>query len=155
LPTKLCTHKDDVDCINKRELESLSTEKFQFKSIDTDNLGNENTAYLKKILSILCPAKEELVLKKNAQVMLIKNLDVSKNLVNGARGVVIGFDNEKNGLPIVRFLNGAEHTFKYDSWSYKLNSSGSMVTRKALPLQLAWAISIHKSQVGHQNLIFN
>lgn len=77
--------------------------------------------------------------------MLTKNLDVSNSLVNGSRGCVVGFTETK--LPIVKFLNGQEITIKYESWSYKINSAGLMVTRKQLPLQLAWAISIHKSQV--------
>ncbi len=146
LPTKLCTHKDDVDFINKKELDALTHPRKEFKAIDTDALGNENTLYLNKLLSALCPARDQITLKLNAQVMLIKNFDVTNNLVNGSRGTVIGFDAERNMLPIVRFMNGMELTMKYDSWSYKINASGTLVTRKQLPLQLAWAISIHKSQ---------
>jgi ATP-dependent DNA helicase PIF1 len=145
-PTRLCTHKDDVDFINTRELESLPHAKREFRAIDTDALGHENTPHLNKLLSALCPAREQLTLKPHAQVMLIKNLDVANSLVNGSRGTVVGFDAERNHLPIVRFMNGAEMTMKYDSWTYKVSASGTLVTRKQLPLQLAWAISIHKSQ---------
>ncbi len=139
MPTKLCTHKDDVGCINKKELDSLNDAKYTFNSIDTGDTVNPT-----KSLNTLCPAGEELVFKKNAQVMLIKNLDVGNNLVNGSRGCIIGFTETK--LPIVKFLNGTELVIKYDSWSFRLNANGGMLTRKQLPLQLAWAISIHKSQ---------
>ena len=129
-----------MELINKKELESLKTEEKRYKAVDTGGFSNFH-----RILEKLCPAKEELVLKKNSQVMLIKNLDLGNNLVNGARGCVVGFTD--TNLPIVKFLNASEITIKYDSWSFKLSADGPMMTRKQLPLQLAWAISIHKSQV--------
>lgn len=144
MPTKLCTHKDDVDFINKKELDSLNTSKHTFNAQDEGD-----SISLKKILNILCPARDELTLAKNAQVMLIKNLDVSAGLVNGARGYVTGFTDSK--MPIVKFMNGAELTVKYESWSFRINSFGLTLTRKQLPLQLAWAMSIHKSQVNPHN----
>ena len=97
------------------------------------------------MLNKLCPAQEVIKLKVNSQVMLLKNLDVSSSLVNGSRGCVIGFTETK--LPIVKFLNGSKVTIKYDSWSFRINAAGQMATRRQIPLQLAWAISIHKSQV--------
>ncbi len=149
LPTRLFTHNDDVELINAKELNNLNKtsnstdQKFTFKSIDTGDTLNPT-----KTLNHLCPAGETLTLRKNAQVMLLKNMDVSGSLVNGSRGCVIGFT--ETNLPIVKFLNGTELTIKYDTWSFKLNSNGGggggMITRKQLPLQLAWAISIHKSQ---------
>jgi ATP-dependent DNA helicase PIF1 len=139
LPTKLCTHKDDVDLINKKELDSLKNENFKFKAIDSAEFMHST-----KLLNKLCPAPEELVLKVNTQVMLIKNLNVGSNLVNGSRGYVLAFNEQK--LPIVKFMNGTEMVVKYDSWSFRINAAGLMATRKQLPLQLAWAISIHKSQ---------
>jgi ATP-dependent DNA helicase PIF1 len=97
-----------------------------------------------KLLNKLCPAPDELILKINTQVMLIKNLKVSSNLVNGSRGYITGFNEQK--LPIVKFMNGTEMVIKYDTWSFKMNTAGLSATRKQLPLQLAWAMSIHKSQ---------
>jgi ATP-dependent DNA helicase PIF1 len=97
-----------------------------------------------KLLNKMCPANEVFKLKLNAQVILLKNLDVAGHLVNGARGCVVGFTESK--LPIVKFLNGKKVTIKYESWSFKINAAGQMATRRQLPLQLAWAISIHKSQ---------
>ncbi len=139
MPTRLFTHNDDVDLINTKELKNLKDQTYTFKSIDSGDTLNPT-----KSLNQLCAASETLTLKKNAQVMLLKNMDVSGNLVNGSRGCVVGFTD--TSLPIVRFLNGTEMTIKYDAWSFKVNTNGSMITRKQLPLQLAWAISIHKSQ---------
>jgi ATP-dependent DNA helicase PIF1 len=145
LPTKLCTHKDDVEYINKSELNSLkssdpATRDYPYTAIDTGDT---------KTLNQLCPAGEKLTLKKNCQVMLLKNLDVAGNLVNGSRGCIVGFS-EPTKLPIVKFLNGAEMVIKYDTWSFRQNGglggASSVLERKQLPLQLAWAISIHKSQ---------
>ena len=105
------------------------------------------------MLNKLCPAGDVLKLKLNAQVILLKNMNFSNSLVNGSRGCVVGFG-ESNKLPIVKFLNGMKVTVKYESWSFKMNAStGQMAARKQIPLQLAWAISIHKSQVSECEFI--
>lgn len=74
------------------------------------------------------------------QVMLLKNINVSKGLVNGARGVVKEFKNE---LPLVKFRNQL-YLAQPERWSLK--TSTGVVARKQVPLRLAWAFSIHKSQ---------
>ena len=117
----------------------METDKQVYTAYDSGDNG-----YAKKMLNILCPAKDELTLKVNSQVMLIKNLDVANNLVNGSRGCVVGFN--ENKLPIVKFMNQSEMVIKHEQWSFKINAAGQTLTRKQLPLQLAWAISIHKSQ---------
>lgn len=139
LPTKLCTHKDDVEFINTKEINDLSSDKQLYTAYDSGDFS-----YAKKLLNILCPAKDEIVLKKNAQVILTKNLDVANNLVNGSRGCVVGFNESK--LPIVKFMNQNEMVIKHETWTFKVNAAGQTLTRKQIPLQLAWAISIHKSQ---------
>lgn len=73
--------------------------------------------------------------------MLLKNISVSKGLVNGARGVVKEF---RDGLPVVRFRTN-EYVAKQERWSIK-TAEGHVLTRKQVPLRLAWAFSIHKSQ---------
>ena len=77
--------------------------------------------------------------------MLVKNMDMSCGLVNGSRGIVVGFTKDSQKFPIVRFYNGKEITIKLEVWTFRLNSNINM-TRMQLPLQLAWALSIHKSQ---------
>ncbi|XP_061488612.1 ATP-dependent DNA helicase PIF1 isoform X3 [Rhineura floridana] len=138
LATQLCTHKDDVELTNARRLQELPGEEKTYKAVDSDPLS-VNT------LDSQCPVSSNIELKQGAQVMLTKNLDVSRGLVNGARGVVIGFETEGKGLPKVRFLCGATNVVGLERWVLK-GPAGTYVSRQQLPLKLAWAISIHKSQ---------
>eukprot|EP00064_Thunnus_orientalis_P022492 superscaffoldBa00007613_g22690 len=120
LATRLCTHKDDVELTNENKLQQLP---------------GLNCFVL--IISF------QLV----QQVMLTKNLDVARGLVNGARGVVVAFESGKHGLPHVRFLCGVTEVLKPERWVFK-SGGGIHLSRQQLPLKLAWAISIHKSQVN-------
>ncbi|NXN19514.1 PIF1 helicase, partial [Indicator maculatus] len=138
LATRLCTHKDDVETTNERRLQQLSGELHTFEALDSDPM-------LMKLIDAQCPVGGRVELKVGAQVMLAKNLDMSQGLVNGARGVVVGFENEQKGLPKVRFLCGITQVIKMEKWVFK-GPSGIHLSRQQLPLKLAWAISIHKSQ---------
>jgi ATP-dependent DNA helicase PIF1 len=73
--------------------------------------------------------------------MLNRNLDVRAGLVNGSRGIVQGFN--AVGYPVVRFLSGPERVLAPESIPA---GGGQGWSRKQLPLELAWAISVHKSQ---------
>ncbi|XP_056353460.1 ATP-dependent DNA helicase PIF1 isoform X1 [Oenanthe melanoleuca] len=138
LATRLCTHKDDVEITNERRLQQLPGEVHVFEALDSDPM-------LVKLIDAQCPVGGRVELKLGAQVMLAKNLDVSQGLVNGARGVVVGFESEQKGLPKVRFLCGVTQLIKMEKWIIK-GPSGIHLSRQQLPLKLAWAISIHKSQ---------
>ena len=50
------------------------------------------------------------------------------------------------GFPVVVFTSGLEVTIVPERWSVRVGS-GKIASRRQLPLKLAWAISIHKSQV--------
>ncbi|XP_066048720.1 ATP-dependent DNA helicase PIF1 [Chamaea fasciata] len=138
LATRLCTHKDDVEITNERRLQQLPGKVHVFEALDSDPM-------LVKLIDAQCPVGGRVELKPGAQVMLAKNLDVSQGLVNGARGVVVGFESEQKGLPKVRFLCGVTQVIKMEKWVIK-GPSGVHLSRQQLPLKLAWAISIHKSQ---------
>ncbi|XP_069795057.1 ATP-dependent DNA helicase PIF1 [Narcine bancroftii] len=138
LATRLCTHKDDVEFTNEKKLQQLPGEMLTFEAVDSDPV-------LAEMLNAQCPAVQKLQLKKGAQVMLTKNLNVQQGMVNGARGVVIGFDPGNKSMPNVHFMCGVTETIKPEKWLVKA-SGGTYVTRQQLPLKLAWAISIHKSQ---------
>lgn len=138
LATRLCTHKDDVEFTNEKRLQRLPGEMLTFEAVDSDPMLGE-------MLNAQCPAGQKLQLKKGAQVMLTKNLDVQRGMVNGARGVVIGFEPGNKPMPQVRFMCGVTETIKPERWLVKA-LGGNYLTRQQLPLKLAWAISIHKSQ---------
>ncbi|KAM6202203.1 ATP-dependent DNA helicase PIF1 [Rhynchocyon petersi] len=138
MATRLCTHQDDVALTNERRLQELPGEVHSFKAMDSD-------PEQARILDAQCPVSRLLQLKLGAQVMLVKNLAVSRGLVNGARGVVVGFETEGRGLPQVRFLCGVTEVIRADRWTVQA-TGGQLLSRQQLPLQLAWAISIHKSQ---------
>ncbi|XP_075391882.1 ATP-dependent DNA helicase PIF1 isoform X1 [Tenrec ecaudatus] len=135
--TRLCTHQDDVAVTNQKRLQKLPGEVHSFEATDSD-------PEQARTLDAQCPASRLLQLKLGAQVMLLKNLAVSRGLVNGARGVVVGFE-EGKGLPQVRFLCGVTEVIRADRWTVQV-TGGQLISRQQLPLQLAWAISIHKSQ---------
>ncbi|KAG6445132.1 hypothetical protein O3G_MSEX003736 [Manduca sexta] len=134
LATRLCSHTNDSKMINDSKLNDLNGEDKVFVSQDSDNAT--------KLLDMQTIAPSKLVLKVGAQVMLLKNINVNAGLVNGARGVVVRFE---EGLPVVRFKNKKEYTAKSERW-YVKNSNGSLLCRRQVPLNLAWAFSIHKSQ---------
>uniref|UniRef100_A0A8C0HCG6 ATP-dependent DNA helicase PIF1 n=1 Tax=Chelonoidis abingdonii TaxID=106734 RepID=A0A8C0HCG6_CHEAB len=138
LATRLCTHKDDVELTNERRLQQLPGEMHSYEAVDSDPM-------LVKAIDAQCPVSHCILLKPGAQVILTKNLDVSRGLVNGARGVVVEFETEGNGLPRVRFLCGVTEVIRLERWVFK-GPSGIYLSRQQLPLKLAWAISIHKSQ---------
>ncbi|XP_064123470.1 ATP-dependent DNA helicase PIF1 isoform X2 [Loxodonta africana] len=137
--TRLCTHQDEVALTNERWLQELPGEVHSFEAMDSD-------PEQARTLDAQCPASRVLQLKLGAQVMLVKNLAVSRGLVNGARGVVVGFEAEGRGLPQVRFLCGITEVIRADRWTVQA-TGGQLLSRQQLPLQLAWAISIHKSQI--------
>ncbi|XP_076346374.1 pif1 DNA helicase isoform X2 [Tachypleus tridentatus] len=136
--TRLCTHKEDVDYINRSQLQELPGKPKVFKAADSD-------PSLSQLMDKHCPVSISIELKQDTQIMLTKNVDVQHGLVNGARGVVVGFENNIEGLPIVKFMSGAKETIHYEKWTIKAGS-GISISRRQLPIKLAWAMSIHKSQ---------
>nr|CAD7424250.1 unnamed protein product [Timema monikensis] len=136
LATRLCSHTKDANLINDNKLEKLPGASKVFTAVDSD-------PYASKQLDQQTPVSAQLELKVGAQVMLMKNVNVTEGLVNGARGVVVSF--KENGFPLVRFCSKQEVLIQPDKWTVK-TSGGNIMTRRQLPLRLAWAFSIHKSQ---------
>jgi ATP-dependent DNA helicase PIF1 len=149
-PTLLFTRSAEVDMLNERNLKSLEGHSTYFKAetmflpIEATKGLTSDSPSVKKVIEKMDrdgPYMAQLVLKEGAQVMLLTNLDFDLGLVNGSRGVVKGFDEQ--GLPIVQFLHGEPQTIKVASWpSEELDG----VVRRQIPLKLAYALTIHKSQ---------
>jgi uracil-DNA glycosylase len=80
-----------------------------------------------------------LELRLGAQVMLLTNTDINAGLVNGSRGVIVGF----NKYPLVKFKRGEPRLIEPFTWfSHEMPHVG----RNQIPLRIAYAITIHKSQ---------
>lgn len=134
--TKLYTHNLDVDAINNRELARLSGNAKRY------TMTAQGKAKIIDALQRSCLAPTVLILKKDAIVMFVKN-NFEEGYVNGTLGVVIGF-NQYN-LPIVETLKGEIINVTAQNW--KIEEEGQVLGEiRQLPLRLAWAITVHKSQ---------
>jgi len=135
--TKLYTHNINVDSMNNAELSLIKNNEKTFLMTST---GPE---HIVEILKKSCLAHEELKLKIGAEVMCVKN-NFEENYANGSRGIVIGFVND-TGYPIIELNNGKIVTLKPMVWAIEEDGKiKASVTQ--IPLRLAWAITIHKSQ---------
>lgn len=135
-PTRLFTHNVRADKVNMEELAKLKGEQKEFYM---DVSGNE---VLSNVLKKSCLAPEKLILKERALVMFVKN-NFEVGYANGTMGRVISFT--PGGFPIVQTFTGEEITVKPTIW--RLEEEGEEIARVIqLPLRLAWAITIHKSQ---------
>lgn len=136
--TRLFPHNADVDAINAEELQKIKSASHQFSLVST---GNPKIAEVLLQNSIVVP---ELELKKGALVMFIKN-NPEKAVVNGTLGEVIGFEQE-NGFPIVRTKDERTIVAEPAEWSVKDERDRTLAAIAQIPLRLAWAITVHKSQ---------
>jgi len=153
IPTRLYSYNRVVNETNKRELNTLIENTpgilQQTYLCKTDHEVNGKNKFNKKQMIVLSelmdshlPYSYELTLAVGAQVMLLINMDMECGLVNGSRGVVIGFDSQ--GLPIVRFLHGTVITMREHEW--KREDKKITIIKRQIPLKLAWACTIHKIQ---------
>lgn len=135
--TKLFPHNADVDYINDLELQKLSTAPHTFSMTHTGR------AALVEQLQRGCLSPETLHLKVGAIVLFTKN-NQPAHYFNGTIGTVIDFDSESK-YPIVKIQNGREILAEPVEWA--LEDSGKVLASiTQVPLRLAWAITVHKSQ---------
>ena len=135
-PTKLYTHNIDVDAINSYELARLSGDEKAY------NMSESGPRELVDFLKKSCLAPEELKLKVGAMAMFVKN-NFDSGYVNGTLGEIIDF--EENGYPIVKIKNGNKIAAPPSSWNIE-EDDRVIASIRQIPLRLAWAITIHKSQ---------
>lgn len=133
--TKLYSHNAHVDTVNNREIGKLDG---TVKIYTMRRNGKENlTASLIKS----CLSPEKLELKVGAKVMFTKN-NPEKGFVNGTTGKILEF---KYDIPRVQLSGGMVIDVEPMDWS--VHDQGKVLaTISQIPLRLAWAITIHKSQ---------
>lgn len=138
-PTKLFCLNSDVDAINSMELEKLDGPVYVYH-LQVLKVCKQSPNF---DASKLCNAPETLKLCVGAEVILLSNNDVKNGLVNGRRGTVVGFSNKQ--LPEVKFFDGVKKSIDFHKWEIK--EEGKVVAAVfQIPLRLAYAITIHKSQ---------
>ncbi len=136
VPTKLYTHNVDVDAINTRELAAIEDDEHVF------TMMHKGKPHLVEGLMKSCLAPADLRLKRGAAVMFVKN-NYEAGYVNGTLGKVIKFD--EVGNPVVETIKGNRITAVPTDWS--VEDDGKILAQVSqVPLRLAWAITVHKSQ---------
>lgn len=157
--TQLQCRNHQVDQSNSIEMSKLSGEEHVFNA--KDFIGNN--AYSSQLKQ--CSSQERLVLKVGAAVILLKNIDPEKGLVNGSRGLVVDFQKAtKNSaelprefrsslLPVVQFESACKKNdclanendlcilVEPVEWASKVGDT-IVCSRTQIPLRLAWALSV-------------
>ncbi len=134
---KLYTRNIAVDTANELILGKIKEKEHIFV------MKSEGIEGVIKVLKNGCLSPERLVLKQGAAVMFTKN-NPKEGFVNGTLGVIDGF-NSDSGYPYVLTRNGKRIEVKPMDWSATEDEKilGQIIQ---IPLRLAWAITVHKSQ---------
>jgi hypothetical protein len=115
----------------------IEGENFKF------NMNEDGSSHLVATLKKGCLSPEILILKKGAVVMCTKN-NQKEHFVNGTLGTVVDFDSFSKH-PIIKTKNGRNITISPMDWTIEENSKiKAKITQ--VPLRLAWAMTVHKSQ---------
>ena len=137
----LATRRDQVDAINDRKLAELPGDEYNMEGIINGDFPESSL-----------PTQLNLTIKEMAHVIFIEN-DRERRWVNGSIGIVSGIDEE--GHVYITVEDGEEHLVEPVTWQnyhYKYNEKEHKVDEEVigtftqLPIRLAWAITIHKSQ---------
>ena len=135
--TELHTVNIDVDTINAERLTALEGEERTYEQTSTGS-----KVYVESLQrSVLAP--NMLKLKLGALVMAVKN-SPTRAYANGSIGLVVDFE-PLTEYPIVQFRNGSEVTMVPDTWELR-DGERKRASISQVPLRLAWAITVHKSQ---------
>lgn len=133
--TKLYTHNENVDRINQESLAQINGSSHVF------HMTSRGPAALVEALKNQCLSPETLELKEGAKVLFTRN-NFDAGYVNGTLGEVVAFS--KLGMPIVKTKND---TITVEEIEWAIQDGNRILARiSQIPLRLAWAITVHKSQ---------
>lgn len=134
--TRLHTHNAEADRTNDESLAEVDGKSHVF------HMTTRGSRTLVDALKQNALSPETLVLKEGASVMFTRN-NFDIGYVNGTLGEVVGFAN--SGYPLVKTKNGLRIEAVPGEWSIA-DGSKILAQIKQVPLRLAWAITVHKSQ---------
>lgn len=147
--TKLYALNKDVNAENLEKLDKIDSPLVINIGIDTLTINKQRASlsqaadFLLKKLDKKIPKKIEL--KIGARVMLTRNKPDGL-LVNGSMGTIIRFEPYgKFNLPVVKFDN-PNVTQIVDLVEFEVSYKQYKLTRKQIPIKLAWSLTIHNSQ---------
>lgn len=135
--TRLLTVNVDVDAVNLEQLDELDGEVHEYAA---ETHGGRSYV---ETLQRSCLAPEVLLLKESAQVMCIKNAQ-DRRYANGSLGTVVGFE-DVTDCPVVELTSGRQIVVRPETWEL-MDGDKRRAQLTQLPLRLAWAITVHKSQ---------
>lgn len=168
-PTLLFPRRAEVDTINQANIGSLKGERHSYTAGIRWNVGDTKTplyvsrppvgfnvldeSFVRAVAKTDRDASYEEVLElcEGAQVMLLRNMP-DHGLVNGSRGIVVGFETVAPHTPLVEFLKRGSSGSTSDTIRIPVGVSTwdvedyPNVSRVQIPLRLAWACTIHKAQ---------
>lgn len=142
---RLTTHNLSASEYNDSRMEELPSGTLHTYEAEVDGNFPESSY----------PAEAIVSLKEGAQVMFIKNDPSQDNLYyNGKIGVVTGFD--EKGNPVVQCKSDPEPItvvpVQWENTKYTIDEENKEIKETVegvftqVPLRLAWAITVHKSQ---------
>lgn len=165
-PTKLFPRNVDADAVNQTMYAKIKDEEVSYDLRRIYNMSIYSETGKPIPLNILARCSElshdevekqlnlytetsnlsnSIKLKKDAVVMCLANLDTESGICNGSQGVIVDFVTNTLGqkIPIVKFLNGV--TMRIQPKIYQHDDYPKFGVEQ-IPLRLAWAFTIHKSQ---------
>lgn len=149
-PTLLFPRRAEVDMINESNLKALQGARHVYKArLVYDGKmpvgfveSEEGFQQAITRMDVDAAYAKEMELVQDSQVMLIANVDPAVGLVNGSRGVIVGFCGATQ-FPIVEFVNGVRRPMGTHSWPIE---EYPFACRTQVPLRLAWAVTTHRAQ---------
>ena len=135
---RLYTHNADVDAMNEKR---LAANKNKLRTFIAQGKGNPKLVENLRNSVLAAPT---LGLKEGAKVMFVRN-NPEKGYHNGTIGTVEGFDGEDN-WPKVKLHTGRWVIATPEEWTVVDEKENILASYQQVPLRLAWAITIHKSQ---------
>lgn len=136
----LTSLNETADRINDTHLAAIPSKAKTFSAVTTGHFPEKQF-----------PVASQLVLKVGARVMLLNN-DPDDQWINGTLGIVKELGNNS---VLVDLDNGQTVTVPYVTWTIYKSVFNELVERvekhpvgsfSQIPLRLAWAVTIHKSQ---------